>query len=938
MKKLFICLLFLFGPWLYAQDPFYFRIDKAKGLPSNAVYDIFQDSKGFIWITGGQGLCRYDGKRFVNYVSDKQTLKSGANIQEDPLGRIWYVNFDGYIYYVEGDSLRSFKQAAVWGFLRFGIVGHSLFCVEPGGICQYDLKSLKPLRFFKVNTSLITATTSTKDAFYVLTDKLLVFSQNAETSAIALPSGLLLHMQAPIMTANEQQLVIASKYAPDYLVVKGGRVMHRQFSAASSFLQNLKLSNNEIWFLTTNGMFCVDGECRTSCFQSINTTTILRDRDGAYWVGTMRDGLWHIPGMRDIFFPFHEEIKVVANTRNELIAGSANDALYLLNPSDYSTRPIWKGNSNHEVYLLYPDTLSHRILFSSNSFKCLDLSGRLLSDRAMSVKDVVRISSSTYALAASGLCAIYRPGSRSELTELQTLINNVRGKSIAQIPGTSALLMATNTGLWMTLAGKKRELKSALGESLFYSQLLSFKNCVLAINSSGKMLAIDGKLHVTPVVFKGLYAGETLRRIKLLNDRLYGFAGNSLYRFSPDLKLVECMFSLNNEVELNDVVLWKGKLVIASSKGFIFLSACSQSKQYPPKLVINSVRSGAGLHTSAPFRMQSDDRQVSIDYSILSFDPNVRTSLHYRVNDGSWQVIDDDRHLLELNNLAYGDYRLQLKCGNGTHFSPMQVRYFSVAYPFWMQWWFLVLLFLFILLLIFRFDRWRTMRINRRSAEIIERINLEKKANLSKLKAIKSQMNPHFFFNALNTIQSFILENDKHRAISFLNKFSGLTRSILEMSDKDEVSVAEEIRVLSLYLDIEKVRFDDDFEYEITTSGFDPELVRIPSLLLQPYVENAVKHGLLHKEGHKVLMLSFVKELHSLRIMIIDNGVGRKRSAELNAIKQRRHKSFATDATEQRVSLINQIAGQKISIEYIDELHDTGHAAGTTVIIIIPLH
>ena len=100
---------------IFAQEPFYYRIDKAKGLPSNTVYDIFQDSRGFMWIAGGQGLSKYDGRRFTTYSSDSQTLKSGSNIQEDKYGRIWYANFDGYIYYVENDSLKAFRQSAVWG-------------------------------------------------------------------------------------------------------------------------------------------------------------------------------------------------------------------------------------------------------------------------------------------------------------------------------------------------------------------------------------------------------------------------------------------------------------------------------------------------------------------------------------------------------------------------------------------------------------------------------------------------------------------------------------------------------------------------------------------------------------------------------------------------------------------------------------------------------
>ena len=173
-------------------------------------------------------------------------------------------------------------------------------------------------------------------------------------------------------------------------------------------------------------------------------------------------------------------------------------------------------------------------------------------------------------------------------------------------------------------------------------------------------------------------------------------------------------------------------------------------------------------------------------------------------------------------------------------------------------------------------------------------------------------------------------------AVNFLGKFSTLTRSILKMSDKDEVSVADEIKVLQLYLDIEKVRFNDDFEYKITTNDFDTELFKIPSLLLQPYIENAIKHGLLHKEGLKRLLISFTLETPELRIVIDDNGIGRKRSMELNAIKNKKHYSYATQAIEKRVKLLNELAGRKITVEYLDETLEDGRVQGTTVIIKIP--
>ncbi|WP_461485067.1 sensor histidine kinase, partial [Pedobacter sp.] len=235
--------------------------------------------------------------------------------------------------------------------------------------------------------------------------------------------------------------------------------------------------------------------------------------------------------------------------------------------------------------------------------------------------------------------------------------------------------------------------------------------------------------------------------------------------------------------------------------------------------------------------------------------------------------------------------------------------------------------------------RYKLGQNNKNNQEKLDRLSLENSLNQSKLKAIKSQMNPHFFYNALNTIQSYILANEKKQAVNYLSKFANLTRTILDMSEKEEVSLAEEIKTIGFYLDIEKVRFDGDFEYMITELGIDTrEDIRIPSMLLQPYLENAIKHGLLHKEGAKQLRVVFKKEVDKLMVTIEDNGIGRKKSMELNEIKQLKHRSFATAAMQSRIELLNKNKRNKISVKYLDKVGENQQGVGTVVIIKLPLN
>ena len=157
------------------------------------------------------------------------------------------------------------------------------------------------------------------------------------------------------------------------------------------------------------------------------------------------------------------------------------------------------------------------------------------------------------------------------------------------------------------------------------------------------------------------------------------------------------------------------------------------------------------------------------------------------------------------------------------------------------------------------FTRFRVQQQNKLLAAKVTTIEFEKDKTRMELTALKSQMNPHFIFNALNSIQEFIILNDKKKANQFMGKYADLVRSTLDMSDKESITLEEEVKSLELYLELEKLRFEDNFSYSIDVSG---DLVeknyKLPAMLIQPYVENAIKHGLLHKQGAKMCPFNLI--------------------------------------------------------------------------------
>jgi LytS/YehU family sensor histidine kinase len=200
-------------------------------------------------------------------------------------------------------------------------------------------------------------------------------------------------------------------------------------------------------------------------------------------------------------------------------------------------------------------------------------------------------------------------------------------------------------------------------------------------------------------------------------------------------------------------------------------------------------------------------------------------------------------------------------------------------------------------------------------------------------------MNPHFIFNALNTIQGFVYSSDKKSASGYLGKFSQLIRKILDSSNKQTITLGEEIEILKLYTDIEKARFGESFNVAINIDPeLDQEYILIPPMFIQPYVENSIKHGVFHKQGDKTLLLTIGKaeEEDIIEVVIDDNGIGRERSREINKNRMA-HLSFATAANEKRIDIINQTVEKKTKLKIIDKINRDGSPAGTTVIIHIPL-
>ncbi|MEO1413020.1 MAG: histidine kinase, partial [Bacteroidota bacterium] len=226
----------------------------------------------------------------------------------------------------------------------------------------------------------------------------------------------------------------------------------------------------------------------------------------------------------------------------------------------------------------------------------------------------------------------------------------------------------------------------------------------------------------------------------------------------------------------------------------------------------------------------------------------------------------------------------------------------------------------------------RTQRIS------LQRSALNQKFAELELRALQAQMNPHFIFNALHAIQDFIFRKNERVANRYLVKFSRLMRLFLESSKEKYIRLAEEVKLLQLYVELEKLRFEDKFDFQINISqSLATSMIEIPSMLLQPFVENAINHGLVHRESNGLLRVDFALEERTLHCTIEDNGIGRQRAMEIKSQSIKSYKSRGMQLVEERQRVWKIIGKAAVDIHITDLRDAAGEARGTRVDIRIKL-
>lgn len=932
--KFFLSYLFLvfWATFINAQNIFYDQLNTESGLPSSTVFDIFQDSKRFIWLATEEGLIKYNGVDFKTYSHPDLHSKSGSNIKEDVLGRVWYQTFDGYLYYVNSkDELETFSQTNNIGFVNFVITNQYLIKAHWQGIEIRDLYSLKKIKNIKIKKF----QTSFLD---VLDDEIILGNETTQTISLKKWKTKIIENKEikrsikvlSYKRGNQIYFFTQDKYFKCKLLsFDKEKFTHLATFSIDKQVQNFEIINQEVWLCTKEGVrvFSMNGKelSFTKNLPKDDISKVFKDKNNVFWFSSLKNGVYIIKNFQTLELQIpSEKFTSITDDGERIYVGGSSGKIYTLNEK-LQYQNYWQSKDAYPVYYLnFNDDVDYNF-FSANGFYIQHKKSKRIVHYNSAVKHLFPFSENRFLVSGTGF--VNTISTRPKLTWENNLLTNIRGKSIVYDALYDRVLVASNNGL---LELKKNKVSSLFfnGKILHIKNLIIENDRIIALSNHGELFEIKGlaiKKIKTNRLFNLMLKDENQ---VLLIDKNTVFKLQS-YQFNK-------LFSLGKFLRIKGINYFKGSYYAITEDKIIKINnrKTSFTSFQTPQIIIENIAVN-GMLVSLEKKLKYSENDVQINFNVLNFDFDDDYQIVYKVNDVLKNLNNNSKNI-KLVALAPGEYSIQLGLMNK---NTSEIKFtikpitFEILPPLWKRAWFITLIICSFLLMSFLLYRWKIIQLKRKNAEKIAQITLEKNLKESKLQLIKSQMNPHFFFNAINNIQSYIFTNDTQVASAYLSKFSKLTRKILELSDTDTVTLQDEIDTLKLYLELQKMRFED-FNFKIY---YEQDIllndVRIPTMLFQPYVENAILHGLAHSNGEKNLSIEFrVDRTRQLITTIKDNGIGRVKSEELNKLNTSKPKSFATKANLDRIMLLNKDQ-YNITIDYTDLYDENEESNGTLVTI-----
>ncbi len=403
----------------------------------------------------------------------------------------------------------------------------------------------------------------------------------------------------------------------------------------------------------------------------------------------------------------------------------------------------------------------------------------------------------------------------------------------------------------------------------------------------------------------------------------------------------------SNEFNLNAMMMTStGQIFVGGMNGFnTFYPASIKTNKQPPPVRITAFKKFNIVQPVVPksgdtIRLNYNDNFFTFEFTALDYTNPSKNKFRFMLQkyDADWIERGADKRFAEYANIKPGTYQFKVIAANSDGYWNEEGTSLTIIIrpPWYATYFFRISALLLLIILSYSIIRMRVRAINRKHEVEKNYLAFEKQLFELEQKALQLQMNPHFMFNSLNSIQSFVIKNDTDNAIRYLSKFSQLMRRTLSNSRESMISLQDEIQALTLYLEIEKLRFDEKFEYKIVLDpAIDDSFIEIPPMILQPYVENAIIHGLMHspQKGHLNINISLKED--TIICSIEDDGIGREKAAEIKKASGIERKSRGMMITRERLEILNQYSNDHYTVNVVDLIDANGKAAGTRVEVTI---
>lgn len=963
LKLLLLLFIFITGI-SYAQYPFYFQITSEEGLPSNEVYSIIQDKKGFIWIGCDAGIYKYDGIRFIPYKSEKQQSKSLSGLCESATGRIYCYSFKGQVFYVENDSLYELKH----DFDRVSCINSdndgNIWIGHFNGLSKYNEKKKQWNRYNSkdwtnkkdVENFIFNSRVNKDGSVDFLCNSGIGTYKNGKFNLkkfdyekYNLTAGNFF-----IENIKNEKWLFSFK---DALVFKiaNGKIEENNSNKLKDILKNKKITNlininNKIWITTYSGLVIYDPEKDIAeiYYPEISFSNAIIDREKNIWLTSLQNGILRIPNFE--YLAWNKENNGLNHDILYKIIGNG-DLIYFATVDGYVGLINYKTNElktfesdiKGDVQQLYFDSINGRLYYTINNTLYYIENNKINSLPGLfpPLKEMLLLNNE-YILCSSFGTYIY-----TSLTDKKEpeKINNEWSRSISYESKNKTLWIGTNNGIYTYKKENKRWKQTAL--FLEQNQIISFdfsenEEQLFAITFKGEIFQIENNN-----VLKIAQLPTNIQANHMINNQSNLICASNKGLWIYNLKN-KAWKNINKEDGLatnniQQVQIAKKFIWLATGNGLQKIPLDNEDKHVKGNIFIKSLLiNGEAANISNSININYN-QSLSIKPEASSYKSNGKYKYAYRISsvDTNWSIIPGNTEQIDLLKLPSGEIQIELKLIDHKGIDSENTIQLNVYVkpPFWQKWWFYIIIALGVLIAAYFIFRKRIAVLKARQVKEIERINLESELRLTQQAALKAQMNPHFIFNVLNSIKGFIYENDKKNAAVYLSNFADLIRRILELSSNPYVKLEQELNALELYIKLEAMLLQKDFSYSIKSEeSVDISTTQIPALIIQPYVENAFKHGLRHKEGAKKLTIHISKPSETLlQIEIEDNGIGRAAAEKINNANSKKHESFASSAIEKRINLLNHEKDGIIGVEFIDLKEENNTPAGTKVILRITL-